>query len=539
MAAPPPTMTSPLPTSLPPPAPLPSARRPVAVPPPRPPSPASAPVEHPSSTGPTTWLLSFGLALLGGLAWWQAAVPLRLEVDGQARPVRSRAGTVGAMLREEGVALGPGDQVRPPVDSRLDPGTRVKVVHARTWNLVVDGRRLQLRSLAPNPAGVLAEAGASLGPGDRLLLDGAPTSADALLPPPPGLAAPAPPPARVALAAELLSADAAPPAEAGAVLRLELLRARPFTVVEDGVSLPVRGAGRTIEQAVAAAGFQVDADDDLAPGRLAPFRPGMTVLLDRATSLVVQADGETRDLRVSGSTVGQALARAGLALAGRDYSIPGADAPLQAGMTVKVVRVREDVQLKEDEIPFETEAQVDPELPLGETQVLRAGENGLVRRRIVLTYENGRLINRQVAEEERLKEPVSQQIRTGSKVVWRTVETEQGPMRYFAQLRVYATSYSAARAGTPKSAPWYGRTRMGLVMRKGIVAVDRRLIPLGTNLYVPGYGVGLAGDTGGGIKNFHIDLGYDDDNYVSWHQWVELYLLEPVPSGMDLSRLVR
>jgi 3D (Asp-Asp-Asp) domain-containing protein len=233
------------------------------------------------------------------------------------------------------------------------------------------------------------------------------------------------------------------------------------------------------------------------------------------------------------------LARAGLALAGRDYSIPGADAPLQAGMTVKVVRVREDVQLKEDEIPFETEAQVDPELPLGETQVLRAGENGLVRRRIVLTYENGRLINRQVAEEERLKEPVSQQIRTGSKVVWRTVETEQGPMRYFAQLRVYATSYSAARAGTPKSAPWYGRTRMGLVMRKGIVAVDRRLIPLGTNLYVPGYGVGLAGDTGGGIKNFHIDLGYDDDNYVSWHQWVELYLLEPVPSGMDLSRLVR
>ena len=41
--------------------------------------------------------------------------------------------------------------------------------------------------------------------------------------------------------------------------------------------------------------------------------------------------------------------------------------------------------------------------------------------------------------------------------------------------------------------------------------------------------VGVAGDTGGGVRNYHLDLGYDDDNYQSWHWWVEAYLLEPLP----------
>jgi 3D (Asp-Asp-Asp) domain-containing protein len=117
----------------------------------------------------------------------------------------------------------------------------------------------------------------------------------------------------------------------------------------------------------------------------------------------------------------------------------------------------------------------------------------------------------------------------GTQVVWHTVDTPEGPKRYWRKLRVYATSYSAARAGVSPDVPWYGITRTGMKMRRGIVAVDPRLIPLRTDLFVPGYGVGIAGDTGGGIKRYHIDLGFDDDNYESWHRHVDLYLLEPLP----------
>jgi 3D (Asp-Asp-Asp) domain-containing protein len=49
-------------------------------------------------------------------------------------------------------------------------------------------------------------------------------------------------------------------------------------------------------------------------------------------------------------------------------------------------------------------------------------------------------------------------------------------------------------------------------------------------VYVPGYGTGVIGDTGGGIPGrYWIDLGFTDDDYESWHQWTTLYFLTPVP----------
>lgn len=51
-----------------------------------------------------------------------------------------------------------------------------------------------------------------------------------------------------------------------------------------------------------------------------------------------------------------------------------------------------------------------------------------------------------------------------------------------------------------------GRTALGVPVRKGVVAVDPRLIPLGTKLHVPGYGPSLAADVGIAIKGRIIDL---------------------------------
>ena len=51
-----------------------------------------------------------------------------------------------------------------------------------------------------------------------------------------------------------------------------------------------------------------------------------------------------------------------------------------------------------------------------------------------------------------------------------------------------------------------GSTALGVPVRKGVVAVDPALIPLGTKLHVPGYGPGLAADVGYAIKGRIIDL---------------------------------
>ena len=51
-----------------------------------------------------------------------------------------------------------------------------------------------------------------------------------------------------------------------------------------------------------------------------------------------------------------------------------------------------------------------------------------------------------------------------------------------------------------------GSTALGVPVAKGVVAVDPKLIPLGTKLHVPGYGPGLAADVGYAIKGRLIDL---------------------------------
>jgi 3D (Asp-Asp-Asp) domain-containing protein len=51
-----------------------------------------------------------------------------------------------------------------------------------------------------------------------------------------------------------------------------------------------------------------------------------------------------------------------------------------------------------------------------------------------------------------------------------------------------------------------GKTAFGVRVQRGVVAVDPRLIPLGTKLHVPGYGPGLAADVGYAIKGRIIDL---------------------------------
>jgi 3D (Asp-Asp-Asp) domain-containing protein len=72
-----------------------------------------------------------------------------------------------------------------------------------------------------------------------------------------------------------------------------------------------------------------------------------------------------------------------------------------------------------------------------------------------------------------------------------------------AALRMVATAYTAACSGCS------GMTAIGQRAGHGIVAVDPHFIPLGTHVFIPGYGPALAGDTGGSIRGNRIDLGFD------------------------------
>ena len=72
-------------------------------------------------------------------------------------------------------------------------------------------------------------------------------------------------------------------------------------------------------------------------------------------------------------------------------------------------------------------------------------------------------------------------------------------------LEVEATAYDT---GAECNGGHAGRTRTGIPAAFGIIAVDPRVIPLGSIVFVEGYGMAIAADTGGAIKGKRIDLCY-------------------------------
>jgi 3D (Asp-Asp-Asp) domain-containing protein len=204
-------------------------------------------------------------------------------------------------------------------------------------------------------------------------------------------------------------------------------------------------------------------------------------------------------------------------------------------MTVRITRVREEIEVEFEEIPFVTVWVADPELEIDHSRLAQAGQEGMFKRRHRVRYENGLEVERVLEDAWKEQEPVTKTMAYGTKIVVRTLELADGTtIEYWRKMRVYTTSYTAASCGKPRSHPRYGYTRLGWWLTKGVVATDPTVIPLKTKLYVPGYGLARAGDTGGAVKGKFVDLGFDEWNYQSWHWWTDVYLLTPVPPRSDI-----
>jgi 3D (Asp-Asp-Asp) domain-containing protein len=260
----------------------------------------------------------------------------------------------------------------------------------------------------------------------------------------------------------------------------------------------------------------------------------MRVYIQRSVPVAIAVDGRTIKTRTQRETVADVLAQEAVALVANDRAEPKGDAPIADGMAIQVVRVKEAIAIEQDPIPFETAWQPDDSLELDQQRLNQEGVDGLTKRRIGVVYENGQEVSRVMEDEWIDHEPKTKVIAYGTNIVVRELETPEGVLEYWRKIRMLATSYSAATCGKEPDDPHYGITFLGWDMKKGIVAIDPKVINLLSQVYVPGYGPGVAGDTGGMVKGRHIDLGYDEDNLVSWYRWVDVYILTPVPSESEI-----
>ncbi len=203
-------------------------------------------------------------------------------------------------------------------------------------------------------------------------------------------------------------------------------------------------------------------------------------------------------------------------------------------MTIQVTRVREEFLTESEFIPFETSWKPDASMEIDARKTAQAGQVGLKKRTIRMTYENGLEIKRVIDREWVETGPTTQIINYGTKITKHDLTLPDGSIiSYWRKIRMLATSYTAATSGKARTHPEFGITATGMRATVGVVAVDPRVVNLRSKLYVPGYGVSVAGDTGGRILGKRIDLGYDEWNLVLWYKWVDVYLLDPPPSQIN------
>ena len=386
----------------------------------------------------------------------------------------------------------------PDPETALTSGMTVEIQRARTVSVTVDGTTSVIRTTLDSPLDILNRMQVSIGGTDRIYLDGTEITSTEMM-----VAWPVP------------------------VTQISILRTVPLTVLDGDREIQLNTTANTVGDALFDAGISLYLADSVTPDVSATTRPDMEIRIDRARELTIVADGARIETRTGGATVADGLAAADVTLTGLDYTIPAVTAPIVSGMDVRVIRVTEELLTEQEEIPFETVYQADADLALDNRRVLQAGQRGVYQRTIRVRYENGIEIRREIEDEALLQEPQNQIIGYGTQVVIRTLDTPEGPVEYWRRLRMYATSYYPAELGS-------NTTSIGMTLRKGIIAIDPRIIPYRTNLYVPGYGQGIAADTGGPRSTpYWVDLGYSDEDWIPWSRWVEVYVLTPVPDNID------
>lgn len=205
-------------------------------------------------------------------------------------------------------------------------------------------------------------------------------------------------------------------------------------------------------------------------------------------------DGKTTQIRTYRKRVRDVLRESGIKLTPLDKVKPGMTTIIDPKQTkvIYITRVQQQNQKEVEKVPYITIIQKEPRLTRGTRRVVFPGEAGEVEKLFLLTKENGKVVSRVFVKQVTVKEAKPMVVALGTGLP----APSRGVIPGSRVLNMSATAYTHTGH----------RTATGVYPIRGVVAVDPRVIPLGTRLYINGYGFARAADTGGAIKGGRIDL---------------------------------
>ncbi|MHB8840506.1 MAG: 3D domain-containing protein [Candidatus Aquicultor sp.] len=280
----------------------------------------------------------------------------------------------------------------------------------------------------------------------------------------------------------------------------------------DGKASTITTRARTVATVLRENGVTVKANDEVTPKPSSALKEGMTVQVKHAVPVTIRMNKQGIAMMSAAGTVGEALKDIGLRLKPVDKVVPNVSEKLIAGMTVEVTLVKSKCEVTKVPVAYQRVTNADPKLDYGQQVVVSQGKPGLLLRIVEVVFEGDRPVRRLVKLESMVSPPLAEVVAVGTKrKIARLVESPVYVSRGAGRVPTGSRTFTMrASAYAPNYGPGVGsRCANGMKARKGVVAVDPRVIPLGTRLYIEGYGEAIAADTGGAIKGNRIDLCYN------------------------------
>lgn len=273
--------------------------------------------------------------------------------------------------------------------------------------------------------------------------------------------------------------------------------------------------------------FLLEKDIILEKGQV-PF-PSASEALSEQADLTIRSgytitvkDGKHSYTRSTTSNkVADILNELNIKLGEKDTVTPPMEGSVKEGEILRINRYKERTEKAMRDMPFATERRENPQMDVGSERVIQKGEASKVEEVVRISTVNGEETARIVLSSRVIREGKNEIVEVGTKPVENMIHGK----KYKKKITMNGTAYD------PSAGKW---TASGTRARVGAVAVDPRVIPLGTKLYIesadgfPTYGFAVAEDTGGAIKGNRIDLFYNSrrEAYNFGRRNVIVYVLE-------------
>lgn len=318
------------------------------------------------------------------------------------------------------------------------------------------------------------------------------------------------------------------------LLQYRHMNIKQMIVVDETQKYFVKSYDKSVEDVLKRCNIVLNEDDLISHPSNSVTQNNMTIEIYRSYELTIYDGNEKVIVNTTKHTVRDILDEQGIVVDELDVLAPFIDAKINTGGHISITRVWDEYVSEEVVVPYLTRINLVSELEDTEINLVQNGSDGLKQVEYRVRYENGTRVSKSFENEVMILEPIPEIKNKGTDDLF--VTSRGLPFRYSKVLSAQATAYdlSYVSCGKYPDHPAYGITYSGTQARPGVIAVDPKVIPLGSKVYVQSldstrdYGFAIAEDTGSAIKGNKIDL-FIGDNAAALRygrRYVKVYIIE-------------